>query len=52
VSGAWNYRRRQGGCAACGREFVTGETLFSLLRFSDDELERGDLDEFFQGRRR
>ncbi len=43
MSGAWSYRRRQGSCAACGRDFVAGETLFSLLRFHEDELERGDL---------
>ncbi|RMH04590.1 MAG: hypothetical protein D6702_02750 [Planctomycetota bacterium] len=43
MSGEWRYQRRQGACAVCGRSFAADETVFSLLRFAGEELERGDL---------
>ena len=39
----WSFRSRQGLCAACGRGFVEGEAVFSMLRLIEDELQRGDL---------
>ena len=43
MAGAWKLQRRQGECAACGRTFLPEEVLFSLLRWQDDDLQRGDL---------
>ncbi len=39
----WKFGRRQGLCSGCGVPFPEGQTLFSLLRFEGDELQRGDL---------
>ncbi|KAA3608142.1 MAG: hypothetical protein DWQ01_13800 [Planctomycetota bacterium] len=39
----WKFSRRQGACAHCEQDFVEGQTVFSLLRFSDEALQRGDL---------
>ncbi|MDP6850045.1 MAG: hypothetical protein QF524_03800 [Planctomycetota bacterium] len=43
MSHSWNYQTRKGGCVACDRSFVEGETLFSLLSMGEESLERGDL---------
>ncbi|MBO45493.1 MAG: hypothetical protein CMJ96_01190 [Planctomycetes bacterium] len=43
MSQSWNYQTRKGGCVACDRSFVEGETLFSLLSMGEESLERGDL---------
>ncbi len=43
MSQSWNYQTRKGGCGACDRSFVEGETLFSLLSMGEESLERGDL---------
>lgn len=39
----WSFRSRQGLCAECGRGFVEGEAVFSMLRLEEEELQRGDL---------
>lgn len=39
----WKIARRQGQCTGCEHAFVDSETIFSVLRFRDDELQRGDL---------
>lgn len=39
----WSYSKRQGVCGDCGREFVEGEEVYSLLRMVEEELQRVDL---------
>jgi hypothetical protein len=47
----WEYIRRQGLCSACGHEFVENESIFSMLRLEQEDLQRGDLcSQCFDGR--
>ena len=39
----WKFHRRQGLCVSCGAEFTVGETVFSLLKIEEEDLQRGDL---------
>jgi len=43
VATTWKFGRRQGLCSGCGVPFPEGQTLFSVLRFEGDDLQRGDL---------